>query len=77
MISFFPFARNDVYIIGQKEGHIMITLTLLIVTVLLIIAAAILFVVASPICIIVLLALVLDMAVIGGIFGRRRNKKED
>lgn len=55
----------------------MITLTLLVVTILLIIAAAILFVIASPICIIVLLALVLDIAVLGGIFGRRKHRKED
>ena len=62
---------------GQKEGHDMITLTLSLLAVLLIIAVAICFIIASPIAIIMLLALLLDVAVLGGIFGRRRNKKED
>lgn len=75
MISFFLFARNDTYIIGQKEGHDMITLTLLLLAILLIIVVVICFVIASPIAIVMSLALMLDVAVLSGIFRRRRKSK--
>jgi hypothetical protein len=50
----------------------MLTLTLLLLAVLLFIIGIILLVICSPIAIIVLLGLVIDIAVLGGIFKKRR-----
>ena len=77
--SFSSFARNDDSIMKLtiRRNNSMITLSLLLIAILLIIVIAICFIIASPIAIILLLALVLDVAVLGGIFGRRKHRKED
>ena len=53
----------------------MITITLLTIALLLVIITVIAFIICSPVAILTLLCLLLDIAVIGGIFRRKGGKK--
>lgn len=55
----------------------MVTLLLLTLGLLIIIGIVLLFVITSPVAILVLLFAVIDIAVLGGIFGRKKNDKKE